>query len=303
MQFETLFEFCAIARTLNFSAAAEQCFVTEAALSRHIKKLEDEIGGSLFYRTTRHVELTPLGKVFLPYARESLTLKSEMDAALAEELHSERTQLTIASIEVVNSYIDLPRLISKFNTVCPNILVNFMTPSTPLMDLFSNNSCELIFAPELSELENSSFSRIHIRQDRIIALLPKNHPLTAQKYLTVENLKNEKLILVSNGSPLFNLSMQMCQTHGFQPKIVLTMASGNSIRTVVEEGMGIGLLLEYPSSQIHHDFPIGDKAVFMEFDPPVSVNFNLIYKSDLSPAGKTFLSFVRSSMESGDYLI
>lgn len=303
MQFEVLLEFCTIARTRSFSAAAEQVFVTEAALSRHIKKLEEEVGGALFYRTTRRVELTPLGKVFLPYAERGVDLRSEMDAALAEQLHAQKTQLTIACIEVVNSYIDLPQLLSRFNAAFPNILVNITTPSRPVADLFAQNVCELVFAPELSNFENSNFNRIFVRQDRINALVPKRHSLAVQKRLAPKDLENERLILISNGSPLFNLCMQMCQAHGFQPKVVLTMSSGSNIRSMVEQGMGIGLLLEYPSAHIHQDFPIGDKAVFLEFDPPVSVNFNLIYKSDLSPAGKAFLAFVRASLESGEYLI
>lgn len=303
MRLESLAEFCMIAKTLSFSTAAEHLYVTEAALSRHIKKLENEVGGPLFYRTTRRVSLTPLGKVFLPYAQRGLLLKSELEAAVSAQLFAEKTVLTVAAIQVANYYIDLPALLSEFNVKNPNIQVNFITPNSPASDPTSPTPCEISFIPELFGYEDPAFNRVLIRKDKILALIPKQHPLTCRKALNVEDLKDEQLLLISNGSPLFNVCNQICKNRKFQPRVILTLSSGSNIRSIVEQDVGIGLLLAHPSAKIHTDFPIGDKSVFMDFEEPIYVDFNIVYRSDLSPAGKMFLSFVKKSIAEGSFLL
>ena len=71
--------FDAVARHLNFSEAADELFVTQSAISRQIKSLEDELGTALFLRGTRHVELTQGGQMLLRAVDPSLR---RLDAAV-----------------------------------------------------------------------------------------------------------------------------------------------------------------------------------------------------------------------------
>lgn len=300
MQFDSLLEFCTIAETRNYTVAAEHLFLTEATLSRRIKKLEEEIGAPLFHRTSRRVELTTLGKVFLPYAQRGVSLKSEIDEALNKLLHMEKTQLNIAAISIATEYISFTNLLTMFHSEYPNITINIQSPNLPISSLFSESACEMGFIPELAGYEDMNYNRILIKRDRIIALIPKKHPLVKKKSWSINELEHERLILISNGSPMFGLCMQACQVNGFRPKVILTMSSGNSIRDVVEKGMGIGLLLEYPSTLLHQDFPIGDNVVFCQPDPPICVNFNLIYSKNPSHAAKSFISFLKHTLKPKD---
>ena len=70
MQTHELRYFLATARTLNFTKAASQCGISQPALTRAIKKLENELGGPLFHRRPGHVELTRLGRTLLPRLEE-----------------------------------------------------------------------------------------------------------------------------------------------------------------------------------------------------------------------------------------
>jgi len=297
MTFESLREFYIVAQTLSYAEAAEQLFVSETALSRHIKKLEEELGAPLFYRTTRRVVLTPLGEQLLPYAEKSMELKTEIHTVLASHLRNEKIHLVISAINITNQYIDLIDLIAKFNLQYPNVSIDLITSNRSVSDLAAHDSCELNFAPELAGYTDNNFNRILIRHDQIIAFVPQAHPLATKKVLSLEDLKNERLILISKGSPLFNLCIQACQNHGFTPNVVITMANGSNIRTIVESGNGIGLLLEYPSMQLHDDFPGGTKVVFREFQPSVQVDFNLICKPHLSSASRAFLAFTREYLD------
>ena len=69
MNTENLKEFIVLAETKNFWEASERLYMNQSTLSKHIKSLENDLGVALFTRTTRRVELTNYGEIFLPYAK------------------------------------------------------------------------------------------------------------------------------------------------------------------------------------------------------------------------------------------
>jgi DNA-binding transcriptional LysR family regulator len=73
--------FVAVAETLSFSRAAARVGVSQQAISNQVRRLEDEVGQPLFFRTTRQVELSPAGRVLLPRARSILEGAAEALAA------------------------------------------------------------------------------------------------------------------------------------------------------------------------------------------------------------------------------
>jgi len=298
MQFDSLLEFCTIAEIRNFTVAAERLFISESSLSRRIKKLEEELGAPLLKRTTRHIELTTLGKTFLPYAQRGVALKSEMDAALAKLLHTEKTHLNIAAVDASSEYVSLASLLAMFKEEFPHITVNIQRPNLPISSLISENICEMGFGPELSGYEDKNYNRLHIKSDRIIALIPKTHPLAGKKSISIMDLVSERLILTSTGSPMFDLCVQACQVHGFQPNVILTIPRG--IRTVAEYGIGIGLMLEYPLSHQSQDLLIENKVICVPLEPPVCVDFNLTYAKKPSQNANAFIDFLKRTLKIPD---
>ena len=72
MDIRCLKYFVSVAKHMNFTRAAKECFISQTAMSQHISKMEEELGFKLFYRNNRYVELTPGGKVFLEEATNLL---------------------------------------------------------------------------------------------------------------------------------------------------------------------------------------------------------------------------------------
>ena len=75
--------FLVLARTLNFTKAAEECNVTQPSLTRAVKRLEEELGGPLFHRERANTHLTELGRAMLPHIEQSY-LAAQSARALAE---------------------------------------------------------------------------------------------------------------------------------------------------------------------------------------------------------------------------
>ena len=77
MDIDYIHEFVVLADTGNYMEAADKLFLTQSSLTRHIQKLEADLGVLLFDRSTRHIELNKYGNLFMPYARQISQLQKE----------------------------------------------------------------------------------------------------------------------------------------------------------------------------------------------------------------------------------
>src|SRR5580658_8979189 len=110
----------AVARTGNFSRAAEQCHVAQPSLSQQIQKLEDELNQRLFDRMKRAVKLTPDGEAFLHHA---IRILEEADAAKREATDAQnllRGTITIGALPTIAPYL-LPKAMAEFTRKYPGV--------------------------------------------------------------------------------------------------------------------------------------------------------------------------------------
>ena len=104
MEIDYICEFAVLAETCSFSEAAEQLFISQSELSRHLRALETDLGAPLFDRTTRSVTLNSTGQLFLPYARQIASIRYEYTTAIGNAVSGEHGNIRIGSIPVMNSY-------------------------------------------------------------------------------------------------------------------------------------------------------------------------------------------------------
>src|SRR5882724_7939428 len=110
----------AVARTSNFSRAAEQCHVSQPSLSQQIQKLEDELGERLFNRLKRQVKPTPQGEAFL---RRAVRILEEVDAARREASDAKKLlsgTVSIGILPTIAPYL-LPDAMEKFMKRLPGV--------------------------------------------------------------------------------------------------------------------------------------------------------------------------------------
>src|SRR3982751_1865252 len=118
LSLSSLRAFEAVARRLSFSDAADELFVTQSAISRQIKSLEDELGAPLFVRGTRHVELTQSGQVLLRAVEASLP---RIDAGVRQIRQTRsRRRVSVTTFASFGSLWLLPR-IEAFQREHPDI--------------------------------------------------------------------------------------------------------------------------------------------------------------------------------------
>src|SRR5271163_3707207 len=119
----------AVARTRNFSRAAEQCRVSQPSLSQQIRKLEDELGERLFDRMKREAKLTSHGETFL---RRAVRILEEVDAAKREATDAQdllRGTLTIGVLPTIAPYL-LPDVMAQFTEKFPGVEIVLQEDTT-----------------------------------------------------------------------------------------------------------------------------------------------------------------------------
>ena len=125
MTFEQLKSFLAVVKHNHFTLASQELFISQSSISKHIKSLEKEIGIELFKREHRTITLTPAGKEFLEFARESVDGYEKMQRNLYKYKSEESEIITIGVIDTMIEY-GLATLIGDFHKEHPNIQIELI---------------------------------------------------------------------------------------------------------------------------------------------------------------------------------
>lgn len=230
----------AVARTGNFSRAAELCHVAQPSLSQQILKLEDELGEKLFERLKSGARLTNAGKVFFHHA---LRILDEIDS-VHRDLQEARDQLsgvlTVGILPTIAPYF-LPRVIREFTKACPNVQIVVQEDTTArLLGMIS--ACEVDLAILSPPLPDSSVSSIDLFREELVLTLPKSHPFVNKSKITTKDIEEERFILMKEGHCLGDQVLQFCTRRDFNPSVSCRSAQIETVQALVEAGMGISLI-------------------------------------------------------------
>ena len=283
-------EFVVLANTCNYMEAAEQLFISQSALSRHIKHLEEELGVSLFDRSTRSVTLNAFGMLFLPYARQMSELHHENATALGNALNADHGNISIGSIPMMSHY-GITDVMVRFRKENPRFTLDVIEgDSNQLTKMLRSNQCSLAFIREWDDLDNE-FNKVRFTTDNLGAFLPKSHPLAREKVLHLDQLKGEPLILLGKDTFMYSLCMQSCKNAGFVPNVVFTGYRAENIVDLVCKGMGIALLTKKPTRPL-----MNDALVVLDIEPRIVTPISLAYSKThpLDVGSKHFLELVRT---------
>ena len=290
MQLNYLCEFVELARKRSYALAADDLFLSESTLSRHIKKLEEELGLPLFRRTTRRVELTEFGGELLECAERAQELLDDIERVAEKHRKADRSVLTISAIETFDKYLPSSGWLPAFQESNPDVMLKISAPAASVGKTLQSSPATVCFAPELAGFEDPELQRVTVYRDKMVAILSAGHPLAARKRISFSDLKNEQLVLLASNSPMYEVCMRACEEHGFHPSVRIT-ADGKYIKDLVRKGFGIGVLLAFASAE-----NMDERLVCRAFDPPVAVNLNLLYAPDASSSAKRYVSFMKNRL-------
>lgn len=196
IDFDGIQAFVVIAELGGFSKAAEHLHVTQTALTRRVQKLETYLGLKLLDRTTRYVELTAVGRDFLPQAR---AIVSEMTAAVGRLKDMSKTSkgsFTLACVPTMAAHI-LPTLIREYSESCPRNRIRLLdATSYEVRDAVLNNQAELGIG--IHGEHHPDLIETHLFDDPLMYFCRESNPLSEMKTVTWSDMSGVDLIVVSN---------------------------------------------------------------------------------------------------------
>ena len=290
MEIDYICEFAVLAETCSFSEAAEQLFISQSALSRHLRALEADLGAPLFDRTTRSVTLNSTGQLFLPYARQIASIRYEYTTAIGNAVSGEHGNIRIGSIPVMNSY-GITDAMLRFRTENPRFTLDVMeADSNQLTKMLRSNQCDLAFIREWDDRDNE-FNKVRFTTDHLAALLPPHHRLAGETVMHLPQLKGEPLILLGKDTFMYSLCVQECRKAGFIPQVVFTGHRAENIIDLVRKGMGIALLTKRPMLPL-----VGDDIVMLDVEPRITTTISLAYSKvhPLSIGSRHFIELIKA---------
>ena len=291
-------EFVILAETKNYLEAAEILFISQSSLSKHIKSMENELGVTLFDRTSRSVELTKIGEMLLPYANSILNSQLEYTEMIQNELDDVRGQVTIGSIPAIAQYGITDLLVDYKNQYPQYVVKIFEQENLKLVESLRQKQCDLIFVRdhEATVINENEFVKIPYITDKMMVLLPQSHPLAHAGTIRLEQLKDESFIQLEEDEFLLNLWQKCCHHVGFKPRVAFSCHRMDGILDLVTRNMGVSLIMR---NQVKH--PAGSKLPgtppwsACNLIPEVDVPVYLCYRKSkpLSKAARNFVECVK----------
>ncbi|MCR8641731.1 selenium metabolism-associated LysR family transcriptional regulator [Paenibacillus sp. N1-5-1-14] len=286
--------FYTVAEKSSFSHAATALHMTQPAVTMQIQSLEEYLGVKLFMRSTKKIELTEAGRALFPYAKRSIELIRDTEAALARYTTMVEGRLQLGASLTMAEHI-LPRLLGPFSQSYPNISVSMkvMNTSQIVDEVIAHHlTFGLVEAPVFHEDLHSEA----ILNDELKLIVPASHPLAGEEAITWDMVIQYGFVLREQGSGTRRVMEEELAHRGLDytaMKIVMELGSTGAIKSAVEAGLGISILSE---SAVKHEVALGLLKVKTIEEVKFLRNFYAIClnKTLLPLSAVSFMGFLRN---------
>jgi DNA-binding transcriptional LysR family regulator len=231
--------FLTVAERRSVSEAATVLFVTQPALTTRLKKLEQELGVTLFTRTPRGMRLTAEGRAFRTHAQRAVRSLAEGTELLRELREGRVGELQLGAAPAISTYV-LPLLLRRFQTAFPNVHLIVRTGhSEEILELVLREQVHLGL---VRDLPHPAISSTPLYDDEIVLVIHPGHRFAERTSIGVADLAEERLILFDRTSSYFVLTSAFFREAGVVPRGVMELDNVDATKKMVEHGLGIAFL-------------------------------------------------------------
>jgi DNA-binding transcriptional LysR family regulator len=235
--------FVAVAEERHFGRAAERLHIAQPPLSQQIRRMEAELGVQLLHRTTRRVELAPAGEVLLERARRLL---AAVDSAVEDTQRAARGEVGSLAIGFTGSatYALLPAVATALRAQLPGVELELrgemLTPAQ-VEGLVDGTIDLAILRPPVHRRD---LDVEVVGHEPLIAVLPAGHRLAEAESVPVAALAGEPFVTYPSHfrSVVHDAVEEVCDAHGFLPRVELEVAETATLVSFVAAGIGVSLV-------------------------------------------------------------
>ncbi|GHV16268.1 HTH-type transcriptional regulator CynR [Spirochaetia bacterium] len=274
MTLEQIRYFTDIAEHGSFSGAADRWYITQPAVSKQIRSLEEELGCKLFDRQrgggNNHVALTEIGQQILPLIRNILdqyeAVKQNIDA------YKKNKQVIRISASPMTDVYGITKIFTQFEKRSQDIQIQLLEYAEwdVISRLATGESDIAIIREEL--LTTGQFDVVPLVTDYLAFFCVSSHPLAAQHTVTIEQIANEPLALPPDNSYMGRCPMDLFRKKGIIPRVLSRIQPGTIINNFVNDYSSTLLFAKY------YDINPSPQIKVIPLDPPCKSTVVLAYK-------------------------
>lgn len=232
--------FVDLAQAGNFTRVATENYVTQAAVTMQIRKLEGELGVKLFHRTTRSVTLLEAGQRLLPYAREILQRVEEANLVVRDTKAEIGGLVRVAAVHSIGLY-ELPPYIKVFLKKYPEVKlrIDYRT-SEEIYPMLTDGKIDVgvvAYPTEMLRVECLTFVT-----DRLVLVCPEEHPFAARRNVPLKDLENQNMVVFGGDTPTRRATDEVFAKHNININVRMECDNIEVLKQMIEVGFGIALL-------------------------------------------------------------
>lgn len=267
----------------SFSKVAEETGYTPSGIVHMMNTLESEMGFPLLVRSRRGVRLTPDGERVAPILRSLVKWEEQLNQVSSDICGAVTGSITLGSYYSI-AVNWLPEVIRQFQKDFPNVKIQLLEGVHQKLDnLLAEQRVDfcLFSYPPAGDLE-----WIPLRKDRMVAVVPENHPCAKAEAYPIENYRDADFIMPAEGYD-YDI-MRVLDKHNITPKVCYSTGEDNAALAMIEKELGVGLLNELTTQGRNNS------AVILPLDPPETIEMGIAIPSlkKASPAARRFVEYL-----------
>lgn len=234
--------FVSVAQNLSFTKAAEETFISQPAITKHIKELESTFQTSLFERFGNKISLTAAGKLLLEHSQHILEAYNRMDYEMSMLRNSGQGELRIGASTTIAQYV-LP-LLAEFSEKFPHISISMLNDnSAGIENALQQHQIDLGMVEGQHKQVNLKYSKF--MDDELVAVVHNRSKLAVHDEISVGQLRQIPFVLRENGSGTLEIVKAALSAHGLKLSdmcIRLQLGSTESIKRFLENADCMSIL-------------------------------------------------------------
>ena len=284
----SLLVFHEVVRHRSFSKAAEELFISQPAVTKHIKGLEHKVGTRLIERGRGGFHLSEAGKILFKSAKKISNHLRDVENHLGRLQKERHGLLRIGTTESYSRCL-MPKLLSGFQNLFPSIKIALDVGNSEEIEkslTAYRNDLALIGMTKVS----SKFESIPFLKEELVLIVSPSHPMAKREKISLKTIRKFPFIIRAKGSTTRKIVLKAFQEMGIRPSLLIEAGSSEFIKQWVSEGRGISIIVRRIAEEEARRGLI--KMVSLDEKLYLQVALLFLKEERANPVIKTFTHFI-----------
>lgn len=291
MKLHQLQYYCAACRNENITRAASELHVSQPSVSMAIRELENEFGVMLLQRNNKGFVVTQEGKYFYERAMSLLEQANELNQMMCD-MGNQRKRINLGIPPMIGTFL-FPKMYKEFKKYYPEIMLNSREGgSRMLIEMLDDSALDFAILP-INQLPEDSYNILRLTETQTVFCVSKNHPLAEHKTVSIEQIKDEPLIMFNDGFYQNQVIKERFEREGYRPNILHYSSQFYTIKEFISDNIMAGFMFR----DIAETVP---EIRGISLENPLYIQIGLVWKRNqhMFHDATRFLDFTRKYAES-----